>query len=94
MGRPNGKWGTGSVQTSATGATFVGLGNIECDEVVIINESGVALDVKAAGADNATAIKVSGAPQIPTSGNANEVQIRRNDQSNTQVAIGFIWRKY
>jgi hypothetical protein len=94
--RPNGKWGTDRVQTSATGATFVTLPTHDCDEVLIVNSSGVALDLRAAGENSSNGIKIpdAGSPTIPVSANAQEIQIRRNDQSGTQVYVGFIFRKF
>jgi hypothetical protein len=93
--RPNGKWGNDRVQTAASGATWVTLPNHDCDEVLIVNASGTALDLRAAGGQ-ADGIKIpdAGSPSIPVSANSAEIQIRRNDQSNTQVYVGFIFRKH
>ena len=91
----NGSWSNDRVQTSASGATWVTLPNHDCDEVLIVNASGVALDLRAHGGEsNGIKIGDGGSPSIPVSGNSAEIQIRRNDQSNTQVYVGFIFRKY
>lgn len=91
---PNGNWSTDSKQTSATGASFVTLPNHDCDEVLIVNATGTALDLRASG-DTGGGIKVAdGASlEIKVSGNSAEIQIRRTDQSNTQVTAGFVYRK-
>lgn len=92
--KPNGKWGTDRVQTSASGASFVNLPDHDCDEVLVVNSSGTALDLRASGESGAgILIPDGGAPTIPVSANAKEIQIRRNDQSDTQVYVGFIFRK-
>lgn len=93
--KPNGKWGTDRVQTSASGATWVTLPNHDCDEVLIVNSSGVALDLRASG-ESSSGIKIpdAGSPVIPVSANSAEVQIRRNDLGAAQVHVGFIFRKH
>ena len=93
--KPNGIWSTDTVSTSATGANFVSLPNRDCDEVLVINSSGFALNLRAAGqSSGGVKIPDAGSPLIPVSGNAAEVQIRRDDQSNTPITVGFIYRRY
>lgn len=91
-------WGTDFVATSTTGSTFVNLNNEIADEVSIILPAGsVGIDVLCAG-QYATPTKFVSidAPSgfiIPLTGNANEVLVRRTDQSNTPINVRYTWRK-
>lgn len=93
--KPNGQWGTSRVQTSASGATFVTLPTFDCDEILIVNESTVSVDLRNSSETSGVGVVIAsgGAITIPVSANAQEIQVRRNDQSNTQVYVGFIYRK-
>lgn len=97
-------WGTDSVQTSATGASFVQLADHDCDEIEIFNPSStVQIDIitNASPALDQTTLKQFISPAIPgpgtlipVTGNAKEISVRRTDLSNTRVFIGYIWRKF
>lgn len=92
------KWQTEIIATAASGATFTPLGNYPCDEVVIYNPaSGVKLDIIASSQLDLAKFVTIDAPAgatIPVGGNANEIMVRRNDQSNTPDTVRFIWRRY
>ena len=92
------KWKTQIVASSASGETFVPLGDYPCDEVVIYNPaSGVKLDIIASSQTDLTQFVTVDAPAgatIPVGGNANEIMVRRNDQSNPPTTIRFIWRRF
>jgi hypothetical protein len=91
----NGQWGTSRVQTSASGTTFVALPTFDCDEVLVVNASGVSMDLRNSSETSGVGIVLpdGGSITLPVSANAQEVAVRRNDQSNTQVYVGFIYRK-
>lgn len=94
---PNSIWKTGSIQTSATGTTFVNLTDYECDEITFINPA-QAIDIKSPqqdiGAnDFITMAAASGPLTIQVGADAKEVLIRRNDVSATQVYVKYIARR-
>lgn len=91
-------WSTETVATLNPGTTWVSLGDFPCDEVVIYNPAtGVSLDVKASCQPDATKYVTVEAPSgatIPVGGNAQEIQVRRTDLSNTPITVRYIWRKF
>lgn len=90
-------WSTETAATPNPGSEWTTLGDFPCDEIVIYNPStGVALDIKQSAAADAKYVTVeapSGAT-IPVGGNAQEIMVRRNDQSNTPITVRYIWRKF
>ena len=92
--KPNGSWGTSEIETAASGATWVDLPDIDCDEVLVVNATGVALELRSSQASAGIKLPDAGGPTIQVTGNAREIQLRRFDQSNTQVTVGIIWRRY
>ena len=92
--KPNGRWGTSSVDTSESGATWVSLPDVDCDEVLLVNTTGVTLGLRSSEATLGIKLPDAYGPAIPVSGNAREVQVRRFDESDTPVTVGFIWRRY
>jgi len=93
-------WCSEIVQTSASGSTFVPLGDFPCDEVVIfVDSASEAIDILAsskivsAPTDYVTADSPSGTV-IPVGGNANEIAVRRADESGTPTTVRYIWRKF
>jgi hypothetical protein len=83
-----------SVQTSATGTNFVTFPAYVCDGVHVINNTGTTLAFKR-GSDSATF-------ELPTGSgysfygitNANQLSVKRADDSNTQVTIKSIEAEY
>ncbi len=94
------KWSTETTDTASHGEVFTPLGNFPCDEVVIYNPAdGTKLDIISANqhADDPTKFVTIDAPAgatIPVAGYANEIMVRRNDQSNTPVTVRYTWRKF
>lgn len=95
-------WSTDVVYTLAAGTAFVNLNYQPCDEVeIVVPLSGVKLDVLGAkemapSGDRTKFVSID-APSgltIPLCGNANEVMIRRNDQSATPTPVRYFWRKF
>jgi hypothetical protein len=86
----------GSVQTSATGATYVSLTSASCIGVEIKNTrptvSGLAptnIEVRRGGSGATVCIAVGGADYFGGLTDASQLQIRRYDQSNTQVNVDY-----
>lgn len=83
--------GNFSLQTNATGTTFTAFSNQACKQLTISNQSGTTIEVRQDGAGVAF--------QIPTGAfytffgitNANQLDVRRTDTSNTQVTITARW---
>ena len=78
-----------SVQTSATGSSFVALASAACNVVRIINAWPGAADIEVRRGGAGVTIPVPGGAERAFDGltNANELDVRRIDQSNTQVTI-------
>lgn len=83
-----------SVTTSATGANWVTLPTLACDSVVLINNTGADLEVRRGGAGVAVPVLDSCGLEFESLTNANELSIRRVDQSNTQVTAALIVTTY
>jgi hypothetical protein len=85
---------TGSCQTSAVGSTAVPLGDRDANEVTIINRSGTSIDVKTANSSVFVPIADGAAVTLGLAANLAEVQLKRTDESNTQVVVHFISARY
>ena len=80
-----------SVTTAATGTNYTAFGSQACKQLTISNQSGVTIEVRQGGAGVAF--------QIPTAAfytffgitNANQLDVRRVDTSNTQVTVTARW---
>ena len=80
-----------SVTTNETGTTFNAFSSQICKQLNISNQTGVTIEVRQGGTGVAL--------QIPTGAfytffgitNANQLGIRRNDTSNTQVTVTARW---
>ena len=78
-----------SVQTAATGASFVALASASCNVVRIVNAWPGAVDIEVRRGGTGVTIPVPGGAERAFDGvtNASDLQVRRIDQSNTQVTI-------
>lgn len=74
-------------QTSATGATFVAFPSQPCKEMQIVNLTGAQIEYCYNGTGNAIGIPTGASKYVLDIQNANQVSIRRSDQSNTQVTV-------
>ncbi len=74
-----------SVTTSATGANFVAFGSQSCTIINIDNKTGTQIEVQKNGSGPAVLIAVGATREFSGITNANQLAIRRVDQSNTQV---------
>lgn len=80
-----------SAQTAATGTNWTSYGSQSCKQLTLSNQSGTTIEVRQGGAGVGL--------QIPTGAfytffgitNANQLEVRRVDTSNTQVTITARW---
>lgn len=86
-----------SVQTSASGASYVQLGNYTCNQAIIHNKTGTVLRVAycdLAGADRPgeTYLTIADGVALAFRGisNANQLKLKRDDESNSQVTVRFV----
>lgn len=76
-----------SQATNATGTNFQAFASQACTRLDILNFSGTDIEYRRGGAGNTIKIPNNSSRLIVAIANANEISIRRVDQSNTQVAI-------
>jgi len=76
-----------SVTTAATGANWTAFSSQACNALDIVNTASVAVEYRRGGAGDAMTILSGSARLVVGIANANEIQVRRVDQSNTQVTI-------
>ena len=81
--------GTGSVQTSATGTTYVPLGSGKADDVFIINDTGTALEVQIGGSGVAIPIASGSGIGFSKAASVSQFAIRRADVGATQVTVRY-----
>lgn len=76
-----------SLQTAAIGANFVTFSSVECSSLEIFNNTGTAIEYRRGGTGTTFPI-LSGTSRIIIGlSNANQISLRRVDQSNTQVTV-------
>jgi hypothetical protein len=83
-----------SVATSGTGATFVPLASAACNAVEFINTAPAAVDIEYRRGGAGVAINIPAGASFPVLGvtNANQLDIRRVDQSNTPQTVYYhVW---
>lgn len=80
-----------SATTSATGATFVALDAAACSEVEIVNTISAAVDieVRRGGSGGTIVVPAGGSYCFTALSDASGLQVRRHDQSNTQVTFSY-----
>jgi hypothetical protein len=96
--------GASQVNTLASGTAFVELTSAQCNEILIINDTGVAIDIMPFGATANTGNPTTGFITIPANfgtpvvlpvcQNAQEYAVRRNDKSATPVTVKFNWVRW
>ena len=79
-----------TVQTSASGATWVTLGAAACDLVTLINNTGTDLEVRRGGAGVGIPVLDGNAWPFRGLTDASNLSVRRLDQSNTQVTAYLV----
>lgn len=83
--------GNGSVTTAASGATYTALSSQLAGSVTIVNDTGVSLDVTKDGGTTKMVVPTGAAYCVKYIQNANQVSVRRTDNSNTQVVAYYEW---
>ena len=83
--------GNVSVTTSGTGATYVALGSQACKQLTLVNNTGVTIEFRQGAAGVAVPIFDKAAFSIFGITNANQIDVRRTDTSNTTVVIQGRW---
>jgi hypothetical protein len=83
--------GYGSVQTSATGTTFVALSQQVAGSVTIINNTGTTLEISKDGGTTKIQLPTAASFCVNFITDANQVSVRRADTSNTQVTAYYEW---
>jgi len=76
-----------NITTSAVGATWVTFGAAVCVGLDIVNASGTAIEYRRNGVGTSFVIPDGASRFIEGITNANQVSLRRVDQSNTQVTL-------
>lgn len=79
----------GSVQTSATGSSYVVLASAAASQVTLINTTGKDLEVRRGGAGVALPVPDGSYWTFRGVANANELGVRRIDQSNVQLTAVY-----
>ena len=80
-----------SVQTDAAGANYTALSGQACKQVTIINDTGTKLQVRQGASGATVTIFDQAAFTFFGITNANQLQVRRKDTSNTQVTADVRW---
>ena len=76
-----------SLTTAATGANYTAFSSQTCQSLDIVNTSSVAIEYRRGGAGNTMTILSGSSRLVVGITNANEISVRRVDQSNTQITI-------
>lgn len=76
-----------SLQTSATGTTFVNFPSQTCKQLDIVNTSGADIEYRRGGTGNTITVPNNSGRTILGITNASDISIRRLDTSNTQVTV-------
>lgn len=76
-----------SLTTAATGSNWTTFSSQACNCLDVLNNSSVAIEYRRGGAGNTMQILSGTSRLIVGIANANEVGIRRVDQSNTQITL-------
>jgi len=84
-----------SVTTSTGGTGWETLTGIACDSVLIDNDTSYQIEIrKNTGNMVAKTIEPSSVFRVQAITNANEIDVRRVDQSTTQLSMVWEWEKY
>lgn len=85
------KGGNTSVQTTVAGTTYATFPDLPCSQFVVVNDTGTGIEVQQDGAG--VAIPIADTQSFPFYGigNANQLGVRREDTSATQVTVKGRW---
>ena len=76
-----------AAQTNGSGASWTAFGNQACTALDIVNNTAVAIEYRRDGAGNGMPIPAGGSRMVIGITNANQISVRRVDQSNTPVSV-------
>ena len=76
-----------SVTTAATGTNYTAFTSQECNSLDIVNTSSVAIEYRRGATGNSMTILSGSSRLVVGITNANQIDVRRVDQSNTQITI-------
>lgn len=76
-----------SLTTAATGTNYTAFSSQTCQALDIVNTSSVAIEYRRGATGNAMTILSGSSRLVVGITNANQIDVRRVDQSNTQITI-------
>jgi hypothetical protein len=76
-----------TLTTAATGTNWTAFGSSVCDALDLTNSTSVAIEYRRGGAGNGMQVLSGASRLIVGITNANQIEVRRVDTSNTQVAV-------
>jgi hypothetical protein len=82
-----------SAQTNATGTNWTAYSSQECDQMTLSNQTGTNIEVREGGSGVGFIIPTATFYTFFGITNANQLQIRRADQLNTQVTVTARWEQ-
>ena len=83
--------GNTSVQTNATGSPYTAFPDLPCKQLTIVNDTGTSIEFRQDGAGVAIPVATGSSFSIFGIANANVIEVRRVDVSNTQVTVKARW---
>lgn len=82
-----------SVQTAAVGTNWTAFTAVDCERLVVVNNTGTNLEVRQDGAGVGLPVPSGSGFTFEGITNANELEVRRIDVSNTQVTVYARWEQ-
>lgn len=78
-----------ALTTSATGATYTAFASQACEQLDLVNTAPAAVDleIRRGGSGNTIIVPAGSSRMFVGLSNANDLQVRRFDQSNTQITF-------
>ena len=76
-----------TVQTAANGTSFATFGSQACTALDIINNTGFTLEIQRGGAGSVLTLLTGQARLMVGITNANQIGVRRSDQSTAQITV-------
>ena len=76
-----------SLTTAATGTNYTAFSSQDCNSLDIVNTSSVAIEYRRGATGNSMTILSGSSRLVVGITNANQIDVRRVDQSNTQITI-------
>jgi hypothetical protein len=80
-----------TAQTAATGTNWTAFAAQACAQLTIVNDSGTKIEVRQGGAGVAIPVRDGATYTLFGLTNANQIDVRRSDTSNTQVVVHARW---